>query len=67
MDLCEGGPLLERITSGHYSERYIARQVRSILRFISQCHAKGIIYRDTKVRWGSMSLQHGVECAWEVS
>ncbi len=29
---------------------YIARLVRSILRFVSQCHAKGIIYRDIKVR-----------------
>lgn len=49
MDLCEGGALLERISSRQYSEKYIARLSRSILRFVSQCHAKGIIYRDIKV------------------
>lgn len=48
MELCEGGALLERVESTAYSERYIAKLVRSILRFISQCHAKGIIYRDVK-------------------
>lgn len=48
MELCEGGALLERIESHVYSEKYIASIVRSILRFISQCHAKGIIYRDVK-------------------
>jgi len=49
MDLCEGGALLERVSSMQYSEKYIARLSRSILRFVSQCHAKGIIYRDIKV------------------
>ncbi|KXZ54832.1 hypothetical protein GPECTOR_4g903 [Gonium pectorale] len=48
MELCEGGALLERIESHKYSEKFIARLTRSILRFISQCHAKGIIYRDVK-------------------
>lgn len=48
MQLCEGGALLERIESKCYSERYIVQIVRSILRFISQCHAKGFIYRDVK-------------------
>ncbi|WIA22429.1 hypothetical protein OEZ86_008805 [Tetradesmus obliquus] len=48
MELCEGGALLERVESGRYSERYISFLVRSILRFIAQCHAKGIIYRDVK-------------------
>eukprot|EP00877_Chromochloris_zofingiensis_P003189 jgi/Chrzof1/12871/Cz07g10120.t1 len=48
MELCEGGALLERIESRVYSEKYIAKLVRSILRFIAQCHAKGIIYRDVK-------------------
>ncbi|KAL6758194.1 kinase-like domain-containing protein [Haematococcus lacustris] len=48
MELCEGGALLERIETGVYSEKYIARLTRSILRFVSQCHAKGIIYRDIK-------------------
>lgn len=28
--------------------RYIAKIVCSIVRFISQCHAKGIVYRDIK-------------------
>lgn len=56
MELCEGGALLERIESHKYSEAYIARLLRSILRFISQCHAKGIIYRcawgyDNHLRW----------------
>ncbi len=50
MELCEGGALLERIERLKYSEAYISRIVRSILRFVSQCHAKGIIYRDIKVR-----------------
>jgi hypothetical protein len=49
MELCEGGALLERIERLKYSEAYIARLTRSILRFVSQCHAKGIIYRDIKV------------------
>lgn len=40
MELCEGGALLERIEAGKYSEKYIARLTRSILRFVSQCHAK---------------------------
>ena len=40
MELCEGGALLERVESRAYSERYIAGLVRSILRFIAQCHAK---------------------------
>ena len=31
------------------SERDIARLVKSILRFIAQCHAKGIVYRDVKL------------------
>jgi len=42
------GALLERVESRAYSERYIAVLVQSILRFIAQCHAKGIVYRDVK-------------------
>lgn len=38
------------VRTSRYSEKYIARLARSILRFVSQCHAKGIIYRDIKVR-----------------
>ncbi|KAI8474838.1 MAG: kinase-like domain-containing protein [Monoraphidium minutum] len=48
MELCTGGALLERVESRAYSERYIAGLVRSILRFIAQCHTKGIVYRDVK-------------------
>ncbi|KIZ04772.1 hypothetical protein MNEG_3189 [Monoraphidium neglectum] len=48
MELCEGGALLERVESRAYSERFIAGLVRSILRFIAQCHARGIVYRDVK-------------------
>jgi hypothetical protein len=36
------------VQSRAYSEAYIAGLVRSILRFIAQCHAKGIVYRDVK-------------------
>jgi calcium-dependent protein kinase len=48
MEVCNGGVLLERIEKEKYSEKYIVPIVRSILRFISQCHAKGFIYRDVK-------------------
>lgn len=48
MGICEGGALLERVGAHTYSEKYISHLIRSILRFISQCHAKGIIYRDVK-------------------
>jgi len=48
MQLCEGGALFERIDRKRYSEKYIVFIVRSVLRFISQCHAKGFIYRDVK-------------------
>ena len=33
---------------GTVTEKKIARIIRSILRFITQCHAKGVIYRDVK-------------------
>eukprot|EP00798_Chlamydomonas_sp_ICE-L_P026449 gene26449-17548_t len=52
MQLCEGGMLLERIREmvqkNLYSEKHIAGIISSVLRFISQCHAKGFIYRDVK-------------------
>ncbi|KAK9813845.1 hypothetical protein WJX73_001529 [Symbiochloris irregularis] len=48
MELCEGGALLDRIKQGAPTERYIASIIRSVLRFIAQCHGKGIIYRDVK-------------------
>jgi serine/threonine protein kinase len=51
MELCEGGALLERIESRRYSEAYIARLARSVLRFVSQCHAKGIMCGWTGRLW----------------
>ena len=47
MELCEGGSVLDGLT-GNYSERQVASIMRSVLRFLSQCHAKGIVYRDVK-------------------
>ena len=48
MELCAGGALLDRIKQGAPTERYVASIIRSVLRFIAQCHGKGIIYRDVK-------------------
>eukprot|EP00191_Tetraselmis_sp_GSL018_P012249 CAMPEP_0177618164 /NCGR_PEP_ID=MMETSP0419_2-20121207/25380_1 /TAXON_ID=582737 /ORGANISM="Tetraselmis sp., Strain GSL018" /LENGTH=719 /DNA_ID=CAMNT_0019116945 /DNA_START=118 /DNA_END=2278 /DNA_ORIENTATION=- len=53
MELCTGGALGDRfefneIVGIEITEQDIARQIRSILRFLSQCHSKGIIYRDVK-------------------
>lgn len=45
MELCEGGGILDRMKSGDLTEARIASIIRSVLRFIAQCHAKGIIYR----------------------
>jgi hypothetical protein len=54
------GALLERVESRAYSEAYISGLVRSILRFIAQCHAKGIVYRDVKPGGGLLGLVVGV-------
>lgn len=48
MELCEGGGILDRIKERPFTEKRVAFIIRSILRFIAQCHAKGIIYRDVK-------------------
>lgn len=48
MELCEGGSVLEHLRAGEYSERQAAEVMRAVLRFLSQCHAKGIVYRDVK-------------------
>lgn len=48
MELCEGGSILDRLKDGEYSERQVADIMRSVLRFLAQCHAKGLIYRDVK-------------------
>lgn len=49
MELCSGGSILESIRSRQpHTEADIAAIVRCVLRFIAQCHSKGIIYRDVK-------------------
>lgn len=48
MEICEGGSVLERLKAGEYNERQAAEVMRAVLRFLSQCHAKGLVYRDVK-------------------
>ena len=48
MELCEGGGILDHIKDGPFTEKRVAFIIRSILRFVAQCHAKGIIFRDVK-------------------
>ncbi|KAL4446799.1 hypothetical protein ABPG77_008043 [Micractinium sp. CCAP 211/92] len=48
MELCEGGSVLDGLKDGEYSERQVAHIMRAVVRFIAQCHAKGLIYRDIK-------------------
>lgn len=48
MELCEGGGILDRIKESPFTEKRVAFIIRSILRFVAQCHAKGIIFRDVK-------------------
>jgi len=48
MELCTGGALSVWEEEEPRSELDVARQIRAILRFLAQCHAKGIIYRDVK-------------------
>lgn len=48
MELCEGGSVLDRLKDGEYSETQAAHIMAAVLRFLSQCHAKGLIYRDVK-------------------
>ena len=48
MELCAGGSVLERLKEGEYNERQAAEVMRAVLRFLSQCHAKGLVYRDVK-------------------
>lgn len=49
MELCEGPALTDAVSAGRLSdERDVAVIVSSILRFIAQCHGKGIVYRDVK-------------------
>ncbi|KAK9836887.1 hypothetical protein WJX74_010460 [Apatococcus lobatus] len=50
MELCLGGGILDQYNCGgaSYTEKRIASIIRSVLRFVAQCHAKGFIYRDIK-------------------
>lgn len=48
MELCEGGAILDRVKERPFTEKQVAAIIRSVLRFIAQCHAKGIIFRDVK-------------------
>ncbi|KAK9826177.1 hypothetical protein WJX81_003662 [Elliptochloris bilobata] len=48
MELCEGGGILDRMKGGEFTEARIAAIIRGVLRFIAQCHARGLIYRDVK-------------------
>ena len=48
MELCSGGGILDSMKDGTLTEARVADIIRSVLRFIAQCHAKGIIYRDVK-------------------
>jgi calcium-dependent protein kinase len=47
MELCEGGSVLDGLKV-EYTEQQVASIMRSVLRFLSQCHSKGIVYRDVK-------------------
>mmetsp|Transcript_13911 Transcript_13911/g.32843 ORF Transcript_13911/g.32843 Transcript_13911/m.32843 type:complete len:375 (-) Transcript_13911:805-1929(-) len=48
MELCTGGPLIQSMDVSKLSEKRVAELIRSILRFLAQCHSKGLIYRDIK-------------------
>jgi calcium-dependent protein kinase len=49
MELCEGPSLTDAVSAGQLVvEEDIAIVMASILRFIAQCHGKGLVYRDVK-------------------
>ena len=49
MELCEGPSLTDAVSAGQLvHEQDIAIVMSSILRFIAQCHGKGLVYRDVK-------------------
>lgn len=49
MELCEGPSLTDSVSAGQLAnEQDIAIVMSSILRFIAQCHGKGLVYRDVK-------------------
>lgn len=55
-ELCAGGSVLEAARRGSLSEARVADVARSILRFLAQCHAKGIVFRDVKARKSTLFL-----------
>lgn len=59
MELCEGGSVLDRLKIGEYGEAQVAQIMASVLRFLSQCHAKNLIYRDVKPE--NFMLLHKIE------
>eukprot|EP00271_Cylindrocystis_brebissonii_P022183 TRINITY_DN838_c0_g1_i1.p1 TRINITY_DN838_c0_g1~~TRINITY_DN838_c0_g1_i1.p1 ORF type:complete len:540 (+),score=94.11 TRINITY_DN838_c0_g1_i1:139-1758(+) len=49
MELCAGGELFDRIIArGHYSEKGAASLIRTIVKVVQACHAKGVMHRDLK-------------------
>eukprot|EP00192_Tetraselmis_astigmatica_P024585 CAMPEP_0117687858 /NCGR_PEP_ID=MMETSP0804-20121206/23414_1 /TAXON_ID=1074897 /ORGANISM="Tetraselmis astigmatica, Strain CCMP880" /LENGTH=545 /DNA_ID=CAMNT_0005500059 /DNA_START=334 /DNA_END=1971 /DNA_ORIENTATION=- len=46
MELCTGGPLMQAVNISELTEERIADLMRSVLRFIAQCHSKNLVYRD---------------------
>ena len=48
MELCQGGSILDHLKAGEYNEQQAAEVMRAVLRFLGQCHAKGLVYRDVK-------------------
>lgn len=49
MELCEGGELFDRIKERtRYPEAEAARVMRTLLRVLQFCHAKGVMHRDLK-------------------
>ena len=43
MELCSGGGILDRMKDGTLTEARVADIIRSVLRFIAQCHGKGFV------------------------
>eukprot|EP00238_Polyblepharides_amylifera_P014149 CAMPEP_0196580708 /NCGR_PEP_ID=MMETSP1081-20130531/30201_1 /TAXON_ID=36882 /ORGANISM="Pyramimonas amylifera, Strain CCMP720" /LENGTH=576 /DNA_ID=CAMNT_0041900663 /DNA_START=686 /DNA_END=2416 /DNA_ORIENTATION=+ len=48
MEMCEGGPLWNRVKAGQYNEAQAACIIKAALQAVAQCHARGIILRDVK-------------------
>mmetsp|Transcript_30012 Transcript_30012/g.76967 ORF Transcript_30012/g.76967 Transcript_30012/m.76967 type:complete len:720 (-) Transcript_30012:152-2311(-) len=52
MELCTGGRIMDRYAeqpcNAACSERSAAGHMHSVFRFLAQCHANGVIYRDVK-------------------